>query len=123
MKGFLSVAVLVFVVVAGWQVGQTIDPDVVLIVIGFVFGTLAAIPVGLLMLVSQRRKDGDDGPRRGGRGGGYSDYPPMAYPPQQQPFPALPAPQPNPWTVTGGGAFDDMPAPRQDGRFRMGGAK
>lgn len=125
------IALLVFAGVAGWQVSLHIDPDVFLVVIGVVFGVLASLPVGLLMLVMHRRSEGggrgrgrdwDDAPSRGR--GGY-DYPPTIVHQPPQAYPALPQPQQpaNPWTVTGGGSFDDMPALPQDLRFRHTGGR
>jgi len=123
MKVFLSVSVLVFLGVAGCQVGKTIDPDVTLIVIGFVFGAIASLPAALLMLVANRRNErrrDEDGMQRGRQ----DNYPQiMLLPPQQPNHPTQQQPAHNPYMVTGGGAFDNMPTPQQDGRFRLNGSR
>jgi len=122
MKGYFGLAGLIFAGVIGWQVSLYIDPDVFLVVLGFFFGAVACLPVALLLIAAQRRHEqrGDDGPRRGG----YGDYPPMVMlPPQPQQPSYPPAPPQNPWTVTGGGSFSDMPAPVQDGRFSLTGGR
>jgi len=121
MKGFLGVSVLIFVGMAGWQVSLSIDPDVALIVIGFLFGAAASLPAALLMLVANRRNErrqDESGPQRGRQ----ESYPQiMVLPPQQPNYPAQQQPAHNPYMVTGGGAFDNMPTPQQDGRFRLNG--
>lgn len=122
MKVLLSVSVLVFLGAAGLQVGETIDPDVTLIVIGFVFGAIASLPAALLMLVANRRNErrqDADGPQRGRQ----DNYPQIMVLPSQQPSYPTQQQQPhNPYMVTGGGNFDNIPAPQQDGRFRLNGS-
>ncbi len=87
-----------------------------------VVGLLVAFIVGIPLAI---RAYGESGRAARQWEGPPVDVPYRALPPMQQEYPALSGPvQPttaNPWTVTGGGHFDDMPAPVQDGRFRMTG--
>jgi len=121
MKNFFALAVLVAIGGFGWQVGATAHTETVALVVGFVFGAMAAVPASLITLAATRRQqrgwDDEPAPRSRSRyADGYDDRPMLI----MQPGPQQPAPPPsNPWVVTGGGSFDDMPAPRQDGRFRM----
>ncbi|MCL4836240.1 MAG: hypothetical protein KJZ86_27620 [Caldilineaceae bacterium] len=81
-----------------------------------VIGLIVAIVVGIPFAI---RAYGESGRAHRDWGPPPVDAPYRSLPPAQE-YPALPA-QSNPWTVTGGGAFDDMPAPVQDGRFRLTG--
>lgn len=86
-----------------------------------VIGLLVALIVGIPLAI---RAYGESGRAARQWEGPPMDVPFRALPNPAYDYPALPGPtqpaQPaNPWTVTGGGHFDDMPAPVQDGRFRM----
>lgn len=122
-RGFFAALLLIFVGAAGWQVGSMMDTDTTAIIIGFVLGATAAVPVALLLLVADRRRNGDGPRQRNHAGGPYPvPQPYLIMPPQPAPAaPPQPAPQDNRWMVTGGGSFDDMPQPQQDGRFRLNG--
>lgn len=129
MKAFLSIVAIAAIAGFTWNLGSSVDDTFVALIVGIVIGVAAAVPGGLLIIVATRRNES------GGRRNGWDDTPPprpraryadeydqrpmlvMQQPaqPQQQP----PAPT-NPWVVTGGGSFDDLPAPQQDGRFRLG---
>jgi hypothetical protein len=85
-----------------------------IVVLGLIVGLIVGVPIAI-------RAYGEGG--RVSRNWETPAPPPVnvpwqALPPAQSP-PALPGPQANPWMVTGGGNIDDMPAPVQDGRFRM----
>lgn len=58
MKRLLILAVLIFVGVAGWRLGDRLSPDALGMAIGIVFGVMASIPAALLVLAAGRRADG-----------------------------------------------------------------
>lgn len=57
MKRYLGLALLVFVGVAGWRIGNTLSPDALSMAVGVLFGVLAGIPAALLVLASGRRRE------------------------------------------------------------------
>lgn len=57
MKAYLGLALLVFVIVAGWRIGNSLDSDALGMAIGMFFGILAGIPTAILMLLSSRRQE------------------------------------------------------------------
>lgn len=57
MKTFLGLALLVFVIVAGWRIGSTLNSDALGMAVGMFFGMLAGIPTALLLLLSGRRRE------------------------------------------------------------------
>lgn len=83
-----------------------------IVVLGLIVGLIVGVPLAIRAYGESGRANRDWGPPP-------VDAPYRTLPPAQE-YPALPG-QSNPWTVTGGGAFDDMPAPVQDGRFRLTG--
>lgn len=60
MKRFFALAVLVFVGVATWQIGSKLSADAIGMGVGVMFGVMAGIPTALLLLASNRRRQGDD---------------------------------------------------------------
>lgn len=84
-----------------------------------VLGLMIAFVVGIPLAI---RAYGESGRARREWAEPPMETPYRMLPPQPE-YPALPGPtqQANPWTVTGGGHFDDMPAPQQDRRFRLTG--
>lgn len=117
MKNFAALAVLVALGGFGWQVGATADTETIALFVGFVFGALAAVPASLITLVAVRRREPEAPPPP--RQHRYDDYGPMVIMPPAAQHPAAPPQQTPPWTVTGGGAFDDLPAQNGDRRFRV----
>lgn len=130
MRNFLALAMLAAVGGFTWNLGATVDDTFVALIVGIFIGALAGLPGGLIALVATRRNERNRGweesppPRPRARyADAYDDRPMLIMQPQQQqPAPQQPQPQQpqaNPWVVTGGGSFNDMPAPQQDGRFRV----
>ena len=88
-----------------------------IIVLGLMIALIVVIPLAI-------RAYGESGRARQQWAEPPMETPYRMLPPDQHQYPALPGPtQANPWTVTGGGHFDDMPAPAQDGRFRLTGGR
>lgn len=85
-----------------------------IVVLGLIVGLIVGVPLAIRAYGEAGRANRDWGPPPA------IDAPYRPLPPGQD-YPALPGPAQtaNPWTVTGGGHFDDLPAPQQDGRFRV----
>lgn len=57
MKAYLGIALLIFVLVAGWRIGNSLNSDALGMAIGMFFGILAGVPAAILMLLSNRRQE------------------------------------------------------------------
>lgn len=55
MKGWLGLALLVFVGTAGWRIGNMLSPDALSMAVGVLFGVLAGVPTALLVMAGGRR--------------------------------------------------------------------
>lgn len=64
IKCFLGLCGLVFVGVAGWQLGGRLSSDAIGMALGVLFGIMAGIPATLMVLLV-RRDDGEPGSRYG----------------------------------------------------------
>lgn len=128
------VLILIALIAAGgvaWKVGEGLSSDSMSMGIGIILGIVATIPMGLLLMASQRhgtaRGGYDDAPTRPPRGLPYEEYgtrhsgnAPIIVlggypqiPAQPQPrAPELPA-----WP-TGGGQYKMLGTDHQDSRFR-----
>lgn len=53
---FIGVALLLFVGVVGWRVGENLSSDAVGMAVGLLLGVMAGVPTALLVLASQRRE-------------------------------------------------------------------
>lgn len=62
MKKFITIAALVFVGAAGYQINQTMSHDAIVLIIGFLFGVMAGLPAALVVVASQRRQQPDPVP-------------------------------------------------------------
>jgi hypothetical protein len=60
MKRFFGLAVLVFVGVAGWRIGDSLSSDALSMAVGVLFGVMAGIPTALLVMAGARRPRGDE---------------------------------------------------------------
>ena len=72
MKNALILALLVFVGVAGWRVGESLSSDATGMAVGILLGVMAGIPTALLVLASGRRRRYDDDGRGQKSGPHYS---------------------------------------------------
>lgn len=60
MKNFAIIVVCVFAAVLAWKIGEAVHPTTLSMLVGVVFGALAGIPTGLIVLASTRRKESTD---------------------------------------------------------------
>lgn len=89
MKKMIVLGSLVFIGMVGWRISEQLSADAIGMALGVLFGVFAGLPVALLVLASNRRREREDEEMmsRGGRGRhqglpqGYG-YP---MPPQQPP--------------------------------------
>lgn len=58
MKHLFFLFVLVLVGAAGWRIGGELSSDAFGMAVGICFGVMASIPVGLMLLASEKRRDG-----------------------------------------------------------------
>lgn len=56
MKRLILIAILVFVGVAGWEIGGRLSVDAIAMGIGVIFGMLAGIPTTLLLIIHERSR-------------------------------------------------------------------
>lgn len=83
MKFFMALCALIFVGVAGWQMGGRLSSDAIGMALGVLFGVMAGIPAALMVLAAQRSSDSTDNRRdRSGQRQSMSGYPQL---PQQPP--------------------------------------
>ena len=54
MKRFLGLALLIFVAVAGWRIGELLSTDALGMALGVIFGMMAGIPAALIALSASR---------------------------------------------------------------------
>jgi hypothetical protein len=91
MKRLMMLSVLLFVGVAAWRIGERLSADAIGMALGVLFGVLAGLPVALLVLASNRRRERrDEEENYNQRQGGQGRYPALpqgyGYPmPVQQP--------------------------------------
>ena len=86
MKSFAGVALLLFVIVAGWRIGSSLNSDALGMAIGMFFGILAGVPTALLMLMAGRRKQSHEHDRSAMHRSAQRGQPPNhAYPSYAQP--------------------------------------
>lgn len=57
---FTTMLVLVGLAILGWQVAIRLSPDAIAMAVGMLFGVLACIPVSLLLMASDRRRDPEE---------------------------------------------------------------
>ncbi len=57
MKRMIVLGGLIFVSVATWRIGNRLSADAIGMALGVLFGVLAGLPVALLVLASNRRRD------------------------------------------------------------------
>ncbi len=57
LRAFVVSTAVLFLCAAGWKVGSTLSPDALGLAAGVLLGVLAAVPVSLLVLASQRAAD------------------------------------------------------------------
>lgn len=119
MKGWLGLALLVFVGVAGWRIGSTLSPDALSMAVGVLFGVLAGVPTALLIMASgrrQRRVEEEREERRAHASQAALAHPAHYYPPPQPPVivltgqPPAPGQSGNSWVA---------PPPRVERRFKV----
>lgn len=84
MKRFIGLAVLIFIGVAGWRIGERLSADALGMALGILFGVMAGIPAALMVLAANRRENmasmgGYPTPR--GRGQPYGQFPYAPQPP------------------------------------------
>lgn len=111
MKAFAGVALLLFVIVAGWRIGSSLDSDALGMAIGMFFGILAGVPTALLMLLAGRRKERHEA-ERSAQYGSTQYGSASGQPPNQAPYA-----QPPVIIVTGG----QQHAGYQNGGYQNGG--
>jgi len=68
MKRIIVLSGLVFLGVVTWRIGGRLSADAIGMALGVLFGVLAGLPVALLVLASNRRRERQDDE---GRAGGY----------------------------------------------------
>ena len=54
MRRFLGLALLIFVAVAGWRIGEILSTDALGMALGVIFGMMAGIPAALIALSASR---------------------------------------------------------------------
>lgn len=54
MRKFLGIALLIFVAVAGWRIGELLSTDALGMALGVIFGMMAGIPAALIALSASR---------------------------------------------------------------------
>lgn len=65
LNSVIALCALLFVGVAGWQIGGKLSSDAVGMALGVLFGIMAGIPASLMVLAAKRRDDFDyDEPTR-----------------------------------------------------------
>lgn len=65
MTKLIALAALIFVGVAGWQLGGRLSSDAIGMALGVLFGIMAGIPASLMVLAARRNEDRDyERPRR-----------------------------------------------------------
>ena len=57
MKRIIVLGGLIFISVAAWRIGNRLSADAIGMALGVLFGVLAGLPVALLVLASNRRRD------------------------------------------------------------------
>lgn len=63
MKKFLLLAILIFVAVIAWRIGEKLSSDAISMGIGVLFGVIAGVPTALILIISSRgRRDYADTP-------------------------------------------------------------
>jgi hypothetical protein len=79
MSRFIALGAVMFVVGAcAWHVGETLSSDAISLALGVLFGTLAGLPVALLVLASERRdRPAERRPEPAEFPRGYSAEPPV----------------------------------------------
>ncbi len=90
MKKYIFLAVLVFVGVVAWRIGERLSSDAISMGLGVLFGVLAGVPTAILVMAGSRRREQAEYDR--GRGGSR----------QMQPHYPQFAPQPPVIVLTGG---------------------
>lgn len=110
MKALIGFCSLIFVGVAGWQLGGRLSSDAIGMALGVLFGIMAGIPAALMVLAARRHEVFDEEPRRPRR--------------QQQPagfgaYPQFQQSQPPVIVVTGQGVPGQM-GPGQGGYPQSG---
>lgn len=101
MKRFIGLAVLVFIGVVGWRIGERLSADALGMALGILFGVMAGIPAALMVLAANRREAGQEhgvyGGSQRGRGQPYGQLPFAPQPPvivmAAPSAPAQPVPQ------------------------------
>lgn len=119
MKGWLGLALLVFVGVAGWRIGASLSPDALSMAVGVLFGVLAGVPTALLVMASGRRQRRQEAEREDHRRTAQQAalmHPAHYYPPPQPPVIVLTG-QPGMAGQAGGGW--QAPPPRAERRFKV----
>ncbi|MEZ4677638.1 MAG: hypothetical protein R2932_25830 [Caldilineaceae bacterium] len=127
MKRVIVLGGLLFMGVAAWRIGDRLSGDAIGMALGVLFGILAGLPVALLVLASNRRRDRHDEEESYGRGARANRQalpPGYGYPmPAQQPpiivlaGPPAAMPQGNPYGYQGYPQQRDVARPqwRADG--------
>ena len=63
MKKFMAMALLIFIGVVGWRVGERLSPDALSMALGILFGVMAGIPAALMVLAAHQREQGYSQPQ------------------------------------------------------------
>ena len=116
MKKIIVLCGLVFIGMAGWRISEQLSADAIGMALGVLFGVLAGLPVALLVLASNRRRERDDEDPmpRGGRGRQQMLPPGYGYPiPAQQPPVIVLAGHPNAMSQQGNPYGYDQGYPQQ----------
>jgi len=91
MKRIIVLGGLTFIAVAAWRIGDRLSDDAIGMALGVLFGVLAGLPVALLVLASNRRRERSEdeqtyGAPHGAQGRQRALPPGYGYPmPAQQP--------------------------------------
>jgi hypothetical protein len=117
----LKLMALVFIGIVGWRIVDGMSSDAISMGIGVLFGVLAGIPMALLVLAADRRREGQREPRQADYAARYGFAPYGQQPPvivvtgagQGQPQQAWGAPR---YALEAGPGWD---APRPDRRYRI----
>lgn len=64
MKKLLIVGALLFVGVAGWRIGGTLNSDAIGMAVGMLFGVMAGIPTALVVIAAGRDRPAESGLER-----------------------------------------------------------